>query len=146
MKTHPAILISGLLCLNLISAYAQPGARAGGMGGPAPSPGLSAATARLFGDNPTFSSEMEMQAKGGPGDVDVAMPGKFAFDNGKSRFEMDLAQMKSSNLPAEAVSQMKAMGMDKMIMISRPDKKVSYLVYPSLQSYVVNPLPERETE
>jgi len=35
---------------------------------------------------------------------------------------------------------MKGMGMDRMVMISRPDKKVTYTVYPGLQAYVEMPL------
>ena len=30
---------------------------------------------------------------------------------------------------------MKQMGMDKMVMISRPDKKIAYMVYPELEAY-----------
>jgi hypothetical protein len=37
------------------------------------------------------------------------------------------------------------MGMDRMIMISRPDKKTGYQVYPGLQAYVENPLPAQES-
>jgi hypothetical protein len=40
---------------------------------------------------------------------------------------------------------MKNMGMDKMIMISRADKKMSYLVYPGMQAYVENPLSQADT-
>lgn len=35
------------------------------------------------------------------------------------------------------------MGMDKMVSISRPDKKTMYLVYPGMQGYVENPLKDQ---
>jgi len=44
----------------------------------------------------------------------------------------------------EAAAQMKAMGMDKMIAISRPDKKVTYLVYPGLNAYLEMPLKDAD--
>jgi hypothetical protein len=40
-------------------------------------------------------------------------------------------------MPAAAAQQMKAMGMDTMISISRPDLKLAYIVYPGLNSYAI---------
>jgi len=129
-KSHYAFFT--LLCSALI-AYSQPA--------PAPAgPNFDAAAAKLFGDNQAFSATMEFQAKDpDKGDL-VSMPGKISFDAGKSRFEMDLSEMKSSRMSASTAAQMKQMGMSTVITISRPDKKASYLVYPGLESYVENPL------
>lgn len=41
-----------------------------------------------------------------------------------------------SATPAKDAAQMKAMGMDKITTISRPDKKVSYQLYPGMKAYV----------
>jgi hypothetical protein len=40
-------------------------------------------------------------------------------------------------MPPEAAARMKAMGMDTMISISRPDLKLAYVVYPGLNSYAI---------
>jgi hypothetical protein len=130
------------IALGIPSLNAQVGRP--GMGGPPPGPGLSGSTAKLFGDNATFSATLEMQTAGGEGADAMTMPGKIYFDHGKSRFEMDISQLKGGKMPPGAAMQMKTMGMDKMIMISRPDKKLGYQVYPGLQAYVENALPERE--
>jgi hypothetical protein len=53
--------------------------------------------------------------------------------------------MKGGGIPAEAVAQLKAMNMDKMVVISRPDKKVMYMIYPGLKSYVETALPDVAT-
>ena len=55
---------------------------------------------------------------------------------------MDMTKMKNSKMPPEAVEQMKAMGMDSMVVISRPDKKSSYMIYPGLKAYAEMPLKE----
>jgi hypothetical protein len=68
------------------------------------------------------------------------MPGKIAYLEGKSRFEMDMTEMKGGNTPAQAAAQMKQMGMDKITTISRPDTKTTILIYPGLQAYVENPI------
>jgi hypothetical protein len=135
MKHHPQLLTAAFLSITLLSARAQ----RPGMGGPPPGPNFGAEMAKIFGDNSAFSATMEMHMTGGADGGEVVMQGKMAFQDGKSRFEMDLSQMKNSKMPPQAATQMKQMGMDKMAAISRPDKSVSYLVYPGLQAYVENP-------
>jgi hypothetical protein len=133
------------LLAGVLSVPGQLGRAGGmGMGGPPPGPGLSGSTAVLFGENDSFSATLEMQNGGGDDADTMTMPGKIFFDQGKSRFEMDTSQLKGSKMPPSAAAQMKSIGMDKMIMISRPDKKVGYMVYPGMQAFMENPLPERE--
>ncbi len=138
MKFSIAVLTGGLFCIGV--ANAQPGPRAGmGMGGPA-GPAISASTAQLFGDNNAFSADVEVETRGPAPGNSATIPGKMAFDHGKSRFALDMAEMKGGHIPPGAAAQMKTMGMDKMVVIARPDKKVQYLVYPGLQSYAESPL------
>jgi hypothetical protein len=131
-----------LFGLTLISSQAQfgpPGARPQG-------PQLGGSMVKLFGDNSTFSATVTVITGGGSAAESITMPGKLAFDQGKSRFEMDLTQMKSENARPEMAAQMKSMGMDKMVMISRPEKNVKYLVYPGLESYTETPLTDSKEE
>jgi hypothetical protein len=137
MKTVYLAILS--LSLSIAPVFAQFGRPSG----PPPGPGLSGSTAKLFGDNSTFSANLEMQTS--TGTENMTMPGRIFFDNGKSRFEMDTAELKGGKMSPQAAAQMKSIGMDKMIMISRPDKKVGYQVYPSMQAYVENALPDRES-
>jgi Domain of unknown function (DUF4412) len=139
MKTPNLVIL--LICLSIAPIHAQ----LGRPGGPPPGPGLSGSTAKLFGDNSTFSASLEIQTSTGGGSENMTMPGRIFFDNGKSRFEMDTAELKGGNMSPQAAAQMKSIGMDKMVMISRPDKKAGYQVYPSMQAYVENALPERES-
>lgn len=115
------------------------GGGGGGMGGPK-GPNLSGAMAKLFGEHTGFSATLEMQTKMGNNPEPIVMPGKVAFLDGKSRFEMDMTQAKGIPMRPEQAAQMKAMGMGEMIVISRADKKISCLAYPGLQSHVEMPL------
>jgi hypothetical protein len=135
MKKFLAALVGGLLAAGLVRA--QPAAPAG--------PNFNPAMDKLFGDNQTFSATMELQTTDPQQDTPLTMPGKVFFDTGKSRFEMDLTQLKSSRMSAAEAAQMKQMGIEKIVLIGRPDKKISYLVYPGLQSYVENSMPEAES-
>jgi len=139
MKTVYLVILT--TCLGIAPLDAQ----FGRPGGPTPGPGLSGSTAKLFGDNSTFSANLEIQTSTGSPTENMTMPGRIFFDNGKSRFEMDTAELKGGNMSPQAAEQMKSIGMDKMVMISRPDKKAGYQVYPSMQAYVENALPDRES-
>jgi hypothetical protein len=131
MKKHSIILASVFICLGLLPAHTQPGPPGGAPGGPH----LGGATGKLFGDNQTFSATLEMQTTDGSGN-NITMPGKISFDMGKSRFEFNLSDLKGAKTPPHSADQMKSMGLDQMVAIDLPDKKVTYLVYPGLQSYV----------
>ena len=97
-------------------------------------PRFDGAMVKLFGPNQTYTADLEIQTSTENGG-DVIMPGKLIFDHGKSRLEMNMSDVKSSQLPANAIQQMKAMGMDRIINITRPDLKMGYLIYPGLNSY-----------
>src|SRR5215468_3500227 len=142
MKTIQ-ILLTGVMCLAAVSVRAQFGGGAMG-GGAGKGLNLSGSTAKLFGDNKAFSGNMELQANSPQGPVTV--PGKIFYSEGKARFEMDLAETKSPALPPGAAAQMKAMGMDKMIVISHPEKQLSYMIYPGLQAYVEMPLKDADAD
>jgi hypothetical protein len=134
MKKQINVLAAAILSLTLISTQAQPGMR-GGMGAAPSGPNFGGGMAKIFGDNSGFSATMEMHSPGGANGGEIVMPGKLAFLDGKSRFEMDMTDMKGSQLTPQRAGQMKQMGMGNIIAISRPDKKVSWAVYPGLQAY-----------
>lgn len=121
-------LVPLITSLGLVPAFAQFGSPAGGQG-----PHIGGAMDKLFGANQMFSANLEIETGGPSGDI--TMPGKFSFDAGKSRFEMNMSEVKGTPMPAAIVQQMKSMGMDTVISISRPDEKLGYMVYPGLNSY-----------
>lgn len=132
MKKHLRILTTTILCLAAAPTFAQFGKSPGG-------PKFDGAMAKLFGDNAAFTATVENQIKPTSGDL-MTMPGKMAFDAGKARFEMNMAEAKGMKLPPEAIEQMKAMGFDQMVTLSLPAKKLTYLIYPGLESYVETPV------
>jgi hypothetical protein len=138
------INISVLLCFALGAwpVFSQfSGSPGGGM--MQSGPDFSGSMAKLFGDNTTFSATLEMQVKGTTDDA-MIIPGKMAYDGGKSRFEMDMTQIKGGQTPPEMAAHMKGMGMDKITMVTRPDKKALWMVYPGLKAYVERPLTGNE--
>ncbi|HEU6448995.1 MAG TPA: DUF4412 domain-containing protein [Verrucomicrobiae bacterium] len=137
MKTVIHIFLA-IALLGVTSLSAQP------MGGAPGGPNFSGAMDKLFGDNQTFSATMETTMIGQSGKT-VTMPGNFSFDSGKSRFEVDMTRVSGGEISPGMTAHLKQMGMDKVIMISRPDKKLSYMVYPGLQSYAEVPVRNTET-
>ena len=137
MRKSLSVFIAGLFCFNLANVRAQLGG-GGGMGGP-PGPRFDAAMAMLFGANNAFSATLELQSKTTTGGT-VTMPGKVAFDAGKSRFELNMTEAKGGEMPPEAMAQIKNLGMDTSVIITRPDQKQAYLVYPGLKAYALIPI------
>lgn len=144
MTNHIKTLAAALPLLFLVPAYAQYGQRPGGMGmgGPPRGPDFSGSMAKLFGNNTAFSATMEMHTTGPANEQGVSMPSKVAFDEGKFRVDMDLSEAKGRNMTPQTAAQMKAMGMDKIVTITQPEKKLHYLVYPNMQAYTELPVPE----
>lgn len=130
------LIITGILalCLGCLTVNAQPRGR-GGQGGPPQGPRFDAAMAKVFGEHSAFSANLEFQTTmdGKP----MTMPGKMAVLDRKSRFEMNMAEMKGGDIPPEGMEHMKSMGMDNMVTISRPDQKTVYIIYPGLQAYTL---------
>lgn len=132
------VLLVAVLALSFTSARAQ-------MGGPgAGSPDFSGAMTKFMGGHTNFSANIEVQVQTSRTAAPLAMPGKLAVLDKKSRFEMDLSQATGGDLPAGAAEQMKQMGMDKTTVISRPDKQISYLIYPGLNAYTEMPIKDTE--
>ncbi len=140
MKKHPCLLSALILGFALTTAHAQPGLRSRGAGGPPSGPQFGGDLGKIFGEHKAFSANLEFHMNSGKAADEVTMPGKLAYLDGKSRFEMDMTEMKSAQMPAGAAAQMKQMGMDKTIAIGRPDKKITLLVYPGMQGYVETPI------
>lgn len=131
MKNH--LTIAALVfCAALTSTQAQPRM----MGASPHGPDFSGATGKLFGDNASFSATLEMQT--GQGTDKNSFGGSLAVSEGKSRFEMDMTKAAGSHMNAQQTAAMQSMGMGNLVMISRPDLKVSRMYYPGLNAYVEN--------
>ncbi|HEU5396259.1 MAG TPA: hypothetical protein VFV81_03770 [Verrucomicrobiae bacterium] len=138
MKNSFSVLVA-LTLLGSVAAFAQPGP------GPAlHGPRFGGALDKLFGDNQAYSATMKMQTKETASGDTITMPGKLAYDSGKSRFEMNMSEVSGAKMPPGGAEQLKQMGMDTVIVIGRPDQKLSYQVYPGMQSFVQTTPPENE--
>src|SRR6185437_6538237 len=137
MKKQTLVLMAAVVALTG-SALAQPGRMPGGSG-------FNAIMTKLFGDTRQFSADIEVQANAGP-QGEVTMPGRMYFDGGKTRLEINLSDAKGSQMNPAMMQQMKTMGMDQTIVITRPDTKLNYVVYPGLTAYAESPLKDEDLE
>jgi len=135
-------VVTSFLALTLACGLAQ--AQFGGGGGGAQGPKISSTMVKVFGEHKAFSARLEFEVPDQQGGGTMTMPGKMAFKGDRSRFEMNMAEMKGAKMPPDAVAQMKQMGMDQMLFINRQDKKANYVIYPALQSYVEMALQDKD--
>ena len=106
--------------------------------------GMSAAMVKLFGKNTIFTAKSEFDVLDKARTQTTSMPMDFSLLDGKVRVDIDMTQVKSSLMPPNFISTMKQMGMDRMATITRPDKKVTLIVYPLLKSYAEIPMSKEE--
>jgi len=135
MKKFVSICAFTVLCLGLLPVQAQLGTSGSS---------LDSVISKVFGTNLNFSADMEAEVKMMPKQQDISLNGKMFFANGDSRSEMDMTTMKGSQMTPQMVTQMKTMGMDKLVSITHADKKVVYMVYPGLQAYAKIEKPDAE--
>jgi hypothetical protein len=134
-------LSSLVLLVFLLAEYAV---QAQGLTGP--NAGLNAAMTKLFGDITGFSARADVRLLDSKQKETMRVPMDFALLDGKVRAEVSLGEMKSAQMPAETLAQLKQMGMDRMITIVRPDLKSSLVVYPTLKAYAPNPMSNAELQ
>ena len=135
--TAPRALI--VFCLATVLAGSSTLAQS-----PGGAPGMGAAMVQLFGENTSFTAKANTDIKGaeGPGNAQMIMD--FTMLEGKTRVEIDLTTMKADKFPPGAADQLKKMGMEKVVSISRPDKKINVVVYPGLEAYAEIPMEQTE--
>lgn len=138
MKRHFRTLLPILAAaLCALPAWAQPGAAPGGGG-------MNTALLKLLGKNTTFTAKGSMRMLDGTQKEMATMPFQMAMLEDKTRIEMDMSEMKGQLMPPQVLAQMKSAGVEKNIFISRPDKKVNYIVNAGANGYVEVPFAKEE--
>ncbi len=100
--------------------------------------GLDRILSKIFGENNSFTADMVMTET--VHNESTTIPGKIACNAGQIRTEIDLGDAKSPRMRPESTAHLKTMGLDKTVEIFRPDKKVTYFLYPNLSAYAETPL------
>jgi hypothetical protein len=135
-------------CLSLIAASALLSLTAWSQGPmtSATPPGWDASLTKLFGEIKAFSAKTDLRILDKSGQETMSLGGmSFALLEEKVRVEVDMSLMKGAQMPPAAVASLKQMGMDRLVSLVVPDKKVVTVIYPGLQATVEMPLPESET-
>ena len=132
---------AGITLVALLFSSGMVLAQAPGMG----AGNVNAAMVKLFGTNTGFSARAEFHVIDKRQKETDMMPANYAFLDGKTRMEIDLTQVKSADIPASALATLKQLSMDQTVVISRPDKKLTYSIYPRAKVYAEIPLTKEET-
>lgn len=106
--------------------------------------GVNAAMLKLFGDVGGFTSKADIrfQEKGTP--EPLTMTVDFSMLGGRARMDLDMATVKSKQLPPEALAAFKVAGLDRFSTVVVPERKMTLLICPSMQGYTEIPMPKDE--
>ncbi|MFM8468818.1 MAG: hypothetical protein ACKODH_02430 [Limisphaerales bacterium] len=105
-------------------------------------PFLAAALSEFFSDTRAFTAGVELTVSGQGSDA-MKLPFGVAMADGKMRWELNLANVKSAELPPEALTGIKDMGLDRLFFIYQQGKPLT-LGFPGMKSYVEIPVPKAE--
>jgi hypothetical protein len=133
--------VVGALALILLTTSNQVYAQFPGGTPSAISPGL----VKLFGENNAFSAKAEMQMADPESGKPMSITSSMAFLNGKIRSEIDLSAVSGMQFPAEALAQMKQLGLDRVVSIVEPGKPI-LLIYPNIKGVLHMPVQENKTD
>jgi len=127
-QSYRLAAVLGLLLAGSGAVFAQMPGLGGGNG-------MNTAMLTLFGGNTAFTAHAEFRVLDKNQKETDLMPANYSFLDGKTRVDVDLAQVKSADVPAQFLSVMKQYNMDQTVIISRPDKKLTYSIFPRAKSY-----------
>ena len=129
------------LAIALLSRPQSAVAQAPGLG----ETGMNAAMVKLFGGNTSFSARAEFHVLDAHQKETDFMPAGYSMLDGNTRMDVDMNQVKSAEVPAAAMTALKQLGMDQTVVITRPDKKLIYSIYPRAKAYAEIPMNKEET-
>jgi hypothetical protein len=75
----------------------------------------------------------------------MRMPMNFTALDGKLRLDTDIGQTTGRAITPAQIADIKRLRIDRVISIVRPDKKLTYIIYPNAQSYANAPWPPGDT-
>jgi hypothetical protein len=101
---------------------------------------------KLLADVPAFSARAVARVFDHAQNELVATPMTFAKLGDKIRVEVDLAEIRGRSGLVPDAAQMKELGLDRVVSITRPDRKRMYLVYPGKRAYVAVELPKEQLD
>ena len=84
---------------------------------------LNAAFFKLFGSGGAFTAKVDTQVLDPAQKEMVRMPMVLAALDRKVRLEINMAQVKSTDLPASAVAKLKQAGMDRVVSLFGPTRR-----------------------
>jgi len=106
-------------------------------------PFLAAALSEFFSDTRAFTAGVELTLPAKEGGVAMKLPFGVAMADGRMRWELNLANVKSAELPPEAITGIKDMGLDRLFFIYLPGKPLT-LGFPGMKSFVELAVPKAE--
>ncbi len=99
---------------------------------------LAAALSEFLSDTRNFTAGVEVTVPPIGKEPALTLPFGVAAADGKMRWELNLANVKSASFPPEAVASFKDMGLDRMFFVYLPNQPLT-LVLPGVKSYIPMP-------
>jgi len=107
--------------------------------------GVPTAMVKLFGGN-SFTAQAEMRVMNSNHVLSLQMPTAFAADETRLRLDLDMKLIKSSMIAPEMIKMFVQAGKDRVTSVVRPDKKMTYIIYPTARLYSIMQISPADAE
>lgn len=131
MRMIRMVATSVVLAIMVLGASAT----LAGWFGPDGKTDTDATLAKLFGQNTAFTATAQVVVKDKAGKEAYTAEVQYAYLEGKMRTDIDMGKTKIGQQHAEVSAQMEMLGLNRVVTVSRPDKKTSYVIYPGMGAY-----------
>jgi hypothetical protein len=108
-----------------------------------PDGGVNSAMIKLFGTNPVFTAQAEVRVMNSNRVVWLEMPGVFAAADTKLRVDVDMNLIRSTSITPAMIKQL---GLDRVTSVIRPDKRMTYIIYPGKKNFITMPLAAEDAQ
>ena len=123
-------LLIGLALVSPLTTFGQPSMAQ-----------LNQTLTQVFAGHKEFTADADVQVTG-PKQQLKSLPVAVQWQKGNGRFDIDLAQVKSAQLPPEQLAGLVKAGLSKLTAILDPSGTQIHLISPGMKSYASHPLPK----
>lgn len=107
--------------------------------------GIDPVFIKLFDSYKGFSATAAISVQEEGNDSPTTLESTYEMSEGRCRVDLDLAKLKSEDMPAEALAQVKLLGMGELTTLVFPAEGMTYLIYPKLKAYAAISTPALKT-
>lgn len=101
---------------------------------------------KLLGKLPAFTASSNVRVLDKNQAETISLVMDIAMLDRKLRMTIDATKIKNKSLPPGAIDALKQTGLDKVVVLIRPDRQSSHFIYSALEAYLTQPMEKKDLD